>query len=242
MTGFKFTMFPDAYWGLNLEASDIAVYLAIAKHRNNKTGECYPSITEIAKMTRLNRTTVVRCVARLVEANVITKEYRSGKATRYIVPLDQSQISTAKPVANKYWSQKSTATSRKRVPLPVANEYSNYTHLTIPKELDHVPAQAGKSNKQPSDPRIKVLSEYFIDKQTDKYGEKPTVFAYAKAGRFFKIALKKHTEDEIKTRIDIFFSQPQKSYTFNYFQALYDELRQVKNNGRQPTIANSTRW
>ena len=87
-----------------------------------------------------------------------------------------------------------------------------------------------------------MLSEYFIDKQTDKYGEKPTVFAYAKAGRFFKIALKKHTEDEIKTRIDIFFSQPQKSYTFNYFQALYDELRQVKNNGRQPTIANSTRW
>ena len=69
-------------YGAELGAIGIAVYVALCKHADNDTQECYPSHAAIGKAIGLSAPTVSKALARLCELNLITVEHRYDDAGR----------------------------------------------------------------------------------------------------------------------------------------------------------------
>ena len=59
----------------------VAVYAAIARHADNDTGECWPSLSTLCEMTGWTRPTVKRAIKRLVDGGalaVVTRHTDAG--------------------------------------------------------------------------------------------------------------------------------------------------------------------
>jgi hypothetical protein len=54
----------------------LGIYVAIKRHLNQKTGDCYPSYKTIAKKLRIDRSTVIRYVKKLKAFNLLSPELR----------------------------------------------------------------------------------------------------------------------------------------------------------------------
>jgi hypothetical protein len=54
----------------------LGIYVAIKRHLNQKTGDCYPSYQTIAKKLRIDRGTVIRYVKKLKALNLIDPQLR----------------------------------------------------------------------------------------------------------------------------------------------------------------------
>ena len=54
----------------------LGIYVAIKRHLNQKTGECFPSYKTIAKKLRIDRGTVIRYVKKLKAFNLLDPELR----------------------------------------------------------------------------------------------------------------------------------------------------------------------
>jgi len=57
-------------------AIGVAIYTALARYANRRTGECWPTIARIARMLELGRSTVKRYLHRLQAAGLISIEER----------------------------------------------------------------------------------------------------------------------------------------------------------------------
>jgi GntR family transcriptional regulator len=53
-----------------------AVYAAIKQHMNHATGACFPSYARIAKITGMNRSTVIEYTKKLIARKLISREWR----------------------------------------------------------------------------------------------------------------------------------------------------------------------
>jgi GntR family transcriptional regulator len=53
-----------------------AVYSAIKMHLNQASGDCFPSYATIARMTGMNRTTVIACVKKLTTLKLLSPQWR----------------------------------------------------------------------------------------------------------------------------------------------------------------------
>ena len=49
------------------------VLVTLAHHENSNTGHCFPSIDRLVKLTGLSRSTVIRCLKKLVDLRLIHK-------------------------------------------------------------------------------------------------------------------------------------------------------------------------
>ena len=95
-------------------ANGFAVYAVLKKHENRHTGRCYPSYDTIAKITGLNRTTVIKYTQLLVTLGLIDKQasFIDGRQTsnRYsfrdlpvgkkgggTIPLPQDRVEQGDP-------------------------------------------------------------------------------------------------------------------------------------------------
>lgn len=67
-----------------LDCYDIAVYYAIFKHKNQKTGKCYPSIRRLAKILHIDTKTVMKHVKRLKECGIISYTTKRGVGNNYV--------------------------------------------------------------------------------------------------------------------------------------------------------------
>jgi hypothetical protein len=76
-------------WLLDVTPIQKLVLLALADHANEKTAECWPSLTLLEKKTKLSRTTTWRTIDALVELNLVKRcgQDRSG-ATKYKLMVD----------------------------------------------------------------------------------------------------------------------------------------------------------
>ena len=54
----------------------LGIFVAIKRHLNNKTGDCYPSYQTIAKKLHIDRGTVIRYVKKMKELKIISPEWR----------------------------------------------------------------------------------------------------------------------------------------------------------------------
>ena len=53
-----------------------AVFSAIKMHLNQATGACFPSYATIARITGMNRSTVIECVKKLTERKLLSPHWR----------------------------------------------------------------------------------------------------------------------------------------------------------------------
>ena len=68
---------------LNLKPKDLLVYAAIAKFKNSKTNEAYPSIATISKEIGFTAPTIIKSIKALESAKLLSKESREGESTIY---------------------------------------------------------------------------------------------------------------------------------------------------------------
>ena len=59
------------------------VLVTLAHHENSNTGHCFPSIDRLVKLTSLSRSTIIRCLKKLVDLKLIHKHPDRGKSNHY---------------------------------------------------------------------------------------------------------------------------------------------------------------
>ena len=86
MTG-NFTMIPNSLLELSergeVDCYAIAIYFAIFKHKNQKTGKCFPSVRTIAKLLKIDTKTVMRLIESLRKCGIISYTKKRGVGTSY---------------------------------------------------------------------------------------------------------------------------------------------------------------
>ena len=86
----------------------LGIYVAIKRHLNQKTGECYPSYQTIARKLGIDRSTVIRYVKKLKALNLLSPHLRfkeDGSPTS-----NQYRFSTAdeKNTPKGWWHETTT--------------------------------------------------------------------------------------------------------------------------------------
>jgi len=59
------------------------VLVSLAHHENSNSGHCFPSLDRLVKVTGLSRSTVIRCLKKLVDLKLIKKHPDRGKSNHY---------------------------------------------------------------------------------------------------------------------------------------------------------------
>ena len=84
------------------------VLVTLAHHENSNTGHCFPSIDRLVKLTGLSRSTVIRCLKKLVDLRLIHKHPDRGKSNHYeflfeykVIRKNQCQSDTT-PVSDRH--------------------------------------------------------------------------------------------------------------------------------------------
>ena len=78
----------------------LGIYVAIKRHLNQKTGECFPSYKTIAKKLRIDRGTVIRYVKKLKAFNLLDPQLRfkeDGSPTSNQYNFDKGDCSKQPP-------------------------------------------------------------------------------------------------------------------------------------------------
>ena len=68
------------------------VLVTLAHHEHSRSGHCYPSIDRLVKVTGLSRSTVMRCLKKLVDLQLIRKHPDRGKSTHYEFLFDYKVV------------------------------------------------------------------------------------------------------------------------------------------------------
>ena len=96
----------------------LGIYVAIKRHLNQKTGECFPSYKTIARKLGIDRGTVIRYVKKLKAFNVISPELRFKE--------------DGSPTSNQYNFDKDGGTE----PLPVVSQDNHPSSPPPPKQSE----------------------------------------------------------------------------------------------------------
>ncbi len=125
-----------------LGAVDVLVYLALAKHSDGE-GVCWPSLTTIAKLARVHRSSVAEAIKRLEVAGYVKRTARfrpDGGVTSNVYRLMPLEARKYPPVV-----QDDTPRRLGRL-APIAQDDTNYIHL----ELDSTKGGAPAPSVEPS--------------------------------------------------------------------------------------------
>ena len=82
----------------------LGIYVAIKRHLNTRTGECFPSYATIARKLRIDRSTVIRYVKKLKALGLISPELRFKE--------------DGSPTSNQYNFDKGSGTKQPEVVAP----------------------------------------------------------------------------------------------------------------------------
>jgi hypothetical protein len=104
----------------------LGIYVAIKRHLNQKTGDCYPSYQTIARKLGIDRSTVIRYVKKLKALNLLSPLLRFKE--------------DGSPTSNQYNFDKGSGTK----PLPVVVE-DNPGSSTAPPEQSSSPNKKQRS-------------------------------------------------------------------------------------------------
>ena len=121
-----------------------AVYSAIKRHMNQKTGECYPSYATIARKIGIDRGTVIRYVKKLKALNLISPLLRfkeDGSPTSNQYNFDKGSGTKQPPVV----AQDNHPSS---APPPEQSPLSNKKQRTI-AEVDLMPTEKQQTCPHP---------------------------------------------------------------------------------------------
>jgi hypothetical protein len=128
---------------------DILVYLALAKHSDGE-GTCWPSLSTIAKLARVHRSSVAQAIKRLEARGYLRRTARfrpDGGVTSNAYQLMPMEAQKYPPVA-----QDNTPRRLGRL-APVAQDDTNYTHLELDPSKERAvlrPDKAPQNAQEPS--------------------------------------------------------------------------------------------
>ena len=78
----------DIDWALQQKAPPSCKHiLLVLANRTDKNHSCYPSLTKICDDTGLDRSTVSRCMAQLLDLGLITREKRGILTNIYVLQI-----------------------------------------------------------------------------------------------------------------------------------------------------------
>jgi len=87
---------PSTIFQANLSRNAILVYVALASFTNRESNRCYPSVSTLSKMVRLDRKYIYKAINELVNAGLLIVEKRKGRTNIYeLIPpktLEKSAI------------------------------------------------------------------------------------------------------------------------------------------------------
>jgi hypothetical protein len=122
----------------------LGIYVAIKRHLNTKTGDCYPSYATIARKLHIDRSTVIRYVKKLKALGLISPELRFKE--------------DGSPTSNQYNFDKGSGTKQPEVvaennqpsssPPPEQSPSPNKKHRSI-SEVDLMPTEKQKTCPHP---------------------------------------------------------------------------------------------
>jgi hypothetical protein len=121
-----------------------AVYCAIKRHLNQKTGDCFPSYGTIARKIGIDRGTVIRYVKKLKALGLLSPQLRfkeDGSPTSNQYNFDKGSGTTQPPVVAQD-NPPSSSAPPEQSPLP------NKKQLTI-AEVDLMPTEKQKTCPHP---------------------------------------------------------------------------------------------
>jgi hypothetical protein len=96
----------------------LGIYVAIKRHLNQKTGECYPSYKTIARKLGIDRGTVIRYVKKLKALNLLSPQLRFKE--------------DGSPTSNQYNFDKGSGSE----PLPVVSQDNHPSSAPPPKQSE----------------------------------------------------------------------------------------------------------
>lgn len=94
----------------------LGIYVAIKRHLNQKTGDCFPSYKTIARKLGIDRGTVIRYVKKLKALNLLSPQLRFKE--------------DGSPTSNQYNFDKGSGTK----PLPVVSQDNQPSSASPPKQ------------------------------------------------------------------------------------------------------------
>jgi GntR family transcriptional regulator len=111
----------------------LGIYVAIKRHFNQKTGECFPSYQTLARKLHIDRSTVIRYVKKMRDLQIISPEWRfkedgSHTSNQYHFP-GRENCGSAKNSAHPVHAGEGSSTK----PPPVVAE-DNHPGCTEPPE------------------------------------------------------------------------------------------------------------
>jgi len=84
---------PSTIFQANLSRNAILVYVALASFTNRKDNKCYPSVSTLSKMIRLDRKYIYKAMTELVNAGLLVIEKRRGRTNIYeLIPPKTLEI------------------------------------------------------------------------------------------------------------------------------------------------------
>ncbi len=125
-------------YGKQMGMKGITLYVALAHHANNKTGECWPSLRTIQKETGMNRHTIIAARKILESIGVLTVENRHRQSTRYILCGAYSTHFTKEVVQNQHPSG-AYSTQGGAKSAPQLDELTRRRELDRPMSLLEIP-------------------------------------------------------------------------------------------------------
>jgi len=131
-----------------LDAVDVLVYLALAKHANGE-GTCWPSMATIARVARVCRSKAFQAIKHLEALGYLKRTARfraDGGVTSNVYQLMPIDAKRYPPVARK-----DTPCHPDRLP-PVHQMDTNYTHSELDPNKERAIAQADKAPQSAQNP------------------------------------------------------------------------------------------
>jgi hypothetical protein len=87
-------------WKLDLEPTELLVYLAIADHVDDDGEGCYASYDKLASKTNLTRRTVIRACQKLEEAGILVHQGTHPRYGTNVWNIDKDKLPFKKPARN----------------------------------------------------------------------------------------------------------------------------------------------
>jgi hypothetical protein len=145
-------------WKSAAPAGQKMVLLALCDNANDQ-GECYPSISMLARKCSMAERTVQNHIADMEEAGIVVRAYRAGRSTVYhIDPRKFCTPADSAPQQNPHPAPAKTAPQPPQDVHPAPAKSAPITTNEPPKEPSGKPSKRGKAANASFDPMAALLA------------------------------------------------------------------------------------
>ena len=141
-----------------IDCYDIAVYLAIFAHQNNKTKKCYPSNRRIAKILDISLSRVKKSIKNLSKCGATNHTFKKGRSSHYESVLSDN-IGVLPDDDSVACGDTGCGATRPQT------RYNNNINNNIKKQWKNIFFNNYKIENNPTDKLLKIANTKITDKE-----------------------------------------------------------------------------